>query len=94
MENIFTKLSNIAEGFRNHLFPPEELKYVIEQTSETRLEICKTCEHYSTEGLYKHCEKCGCSFPAKTKCLSCSCPVGKWQPLITKEEEDKLKKKI
>lgn len=89
-----TLLNQIKEGWMNHLFPPKEIKELIEQTSEERLTICKTCEHYKENGVYKHCGKCGCAFPAKTKCLSCNCPEGKWSAILEREIEDSLKKQI
>lgn len=89
--SIKTKLKQIYEGWGNHLFPSEEAKELIETISNKRLEICTTCPEYSEKGFYKHCKQCGCAFPAKTKCMSCQCPLNKWQPLITKDEENQLK---
>lgn len=84
------KLSEIAEGFRNHLFPPKELKGVINKVSEERLNICRDCPHYKNS----HCGKCGCSFPAKTKCLSCECPINKWGAMTTSEERIRIENMI
>lgn len=91
MNGILKTINEIGEGFKNHLFPKEEIKELIEQTSEERLNICKECEHYKENGFYKSCGKCGCSFPAKTKCLSCNCPINKWTALTTQEIELHLK---
>lgn len=84
----------IYEGWRNNLFPPEKLKEVIEQTSTSRMEICNNCEHVSTKHktIRKdvHCTNCGCTLAAKTKCLSCSCPLKKWVALITQDQEEEI----
>lgn len=85
------KFSEIYEGWRNHMFPPERLKEEIAKVSEERLTICETCEFNSK--FHKsvrpdvHCVVCGCTLVAKTKCLSCSCPKEKWQNVITEEQE-------
>ena len=88
--NIF----QIYEGWRNNLFPPEKLREVIEQTSASRMEICNNCEHVSTKHKTRrmdvHCTDCGCTLSAKTKCLSCSCPLKKWVALITQEQEEEI----
>lgn len=76
------KLSEVYEGWRNHLLPPEDLEEVISTVSKLRLEICSTCEWHSKNHDSKrpddHCTKCGCTLIAKTKCLSCACPLKKW----------------
>lgn len=38
-----------------------------------------------------HCTHCGCTLSAKTRCLSCSCPINLWKEVITKEEEENMK---
>lgn len=86
-----SKLSEIMEGWGNKVIPPSELKDVIEQASAERMEICNNCEHHSknhkdTMRLDAHCRKCGCTLSAKTRCLSCSCPIKKWTSIDVKEE--------
>ena len=99
------KLSEIYEGWRNKLLPPEELKEVIKATSEERINICLTCPHHSenkkkTDPKYKtirpdhHCTYCGCTLSAKTSCLSCRCPLNKWIEKVTQEQEEELKKDL
>lgn len=89
-------MNQIIEGWRNNLFPPEKLKEVIKLTSEERINICNDCEFHSKNHFSvrpdAHCTNCGCTLSAKTKCLSCECPTGKWKSIITSEEEEKLKK--
>ncbi len=88
-------LSQIYEGWKNNLFPPSELKEVIEKTSQDRLSICSECPHHSkfhkTARPDAHCTHCGCTLAAKTKCLSCSCPIKKWTPLLTVEQENEMR---
>jgi hypothetical protein len=92
------KLSEIYEGWRNKLLPPEDLKDMIKKTSEERINICLTCPHHSKNHKTKrpdaHCTNCGCTLSAKTACLSCSCPLNKWVAVATGEEEEQLKKQI
>ena len=55
-------LSEIYEGWRNNLLPPEKLKKVITQTSKQRLEICEKCGkkgRLRTQGWMKtRCNEC------------------------------------
>ena len=89
--------AQIYEGWRNNLIPPARLKETIKQVSEERMEVCKDCEYhsenrkkYKTYRMDVHCTHCGCTLSAKTKCLSCACPLEKWTALITKEQEDEI----
>ncbi len=41
-----------------------------------------------------HCTKCGCTLSAKTKCLSCACPLNKWAAIVSQEDEEQMKKTI
>lgn len=87
-------VSQIIEGWRNHIIPPEKLEEIINLVSEERLAVCNVCEeHSSNKKNYKslrpdaHCVNCGCTLLAKTKCLTCECPLKKWlaQPSIENE---------
>ena len=78
-------LGQIYEGWKNHLLPEERKKVFIEDISLERLAICNECEeHSSNKKDYKsmrpdaHCTNCGCTLSAKTKCLTCECPLKKW----------------
>jgi len=44
-------------------------------TTEERLEICKSCEHYKL-GI---CMKCGCILQVKARIPAAECPIGKWE---------------
>jgi len=80
-------LSQIYEGWKNHLLPEERNKAFIEYVSQSRMAICEACEEHSSKHstirLDIHCNNCGCTLSAKTKCLTCECPLKKWgaQPL-------------
>lgn len=90
--------SQIVEGWRNKLIPPAHLKELIDATSEQRINICLSCEHHSknhkTLRPDDHCTNCGCTLSAKTKCLSCSCPLKKWEAILSDEQEEQFKKMI
>ncbi|MFN9112424.1 MAG: hypothetical protein ACK5XN_20340 [Bacteroidota bacterium] len=85
-------IQQIIEGWSNHLLPRKELELVIEQTSQERMEICNNCEHISTKHKTLrpdvHCTNCGCTLSAKTKCLSCNCPLNKWKAVISQEQQN------
>ena len=85
-------IQQIIEGWGNHLMPRKELELVIEQTSQERMEICNNCEHISTKHKTLrpdvHCTNCGCTLSAKTKCLSCNCPLNKWKAVISQEQQN------
>ena len=87
---MITRLSQIKEGWRNKLFPPEKIKDLIEEVSLERMKICEECPFISTKHktirFDVHCTDCGCTLSAKTKCLNCACPKGKWEAI--KEEEN------
>lgn len=88
-------LSEIIEGWKNHLLPQEALKELISETSKKRIMICNECpkhsKNFSSLRPDEHCTVCGCSLLPKTKCLSCNCPENKWLPILSEEEENKIK---
>lgn len=94
------KLSEIYEGWSNHLIPLEELKDIIKEVSDTRLVICRACPYHSSRHNTirpdEHCTECGCTLIAKTKCLSCECPLEgdlkQWTKHIAKEQETEIYK--
>ena len=83
-------LGQIYEGWKNHLLPEERKKDFIEHVSAERLAICEACEElssnkkdYKSLRLDAHCTNCGCTLAAKTKCLTCECPLKKWMSAQT-----------
>lgn len=97
------KLSQIAEGWRNDIMPPKNLKKLINIISEQRLNICKDCEAYSVNGegcaipgtspccnnkvYINDIQGCGCPLKKKTKCLTCECPLKKWMAVTPTKNE-------
>lgn len=75
-------LGQIYEGWKNHLLPEERNKAFIEHVSSERIAICEACPEHSSKHktirLDVHCNNCGCTLSAKTKCLTCECPLSKW----------------
>ena len=87
----------IYEGWRNKLIPPKKLKKLISETAAERLAICRACEFNSKNRkrnvrFDEHCTECGCTLSAKTRCLSCECPlkIPKWDAVISFEQEQEI----
>lgn len=80
-----SKLKQIAEGWKNNLTPTQYLDPLVDRTAKERMAICKKCEFHSKHHLSVrpdvHCTNCGCTLSAKTKCLTCECPIKKWLPV-------------
>jgi len=51
-----------------------------DQTIESRLNTCKSCEFWNQKGFggSGRCMKCGCSTWAKLRMATEKCPIGKW----------------
>ena len=85
-------LGQIIEGWKNHLLPEERKKAFIKHVSNERLAICNECEHHSKNHksirIDAHCTNCGCTLSAKTKCLTCECPLKKWMAQEIPKEND------
>jgi hypothetical protein len=62
------------------------------------MEICHACPNHSknkkTVRPDEHCLACGCTLSAKTRCLSCECPIKKWMPLMTDDQYDEIREKL
>lgn len=87
-------IKQILEGWRNNTIPPKDLKELINNTAKERIKICLECQHHSkyhkTLRPDAHCTHCGCTLAAKTKCLSCACPIDKWMAIATDEQDDQI----
>jgi hypothetical protein len=99
--NKVTRLWNnyplILEGIRNYLFTTDS----IEQIALERYTICQACPKLDlvgtdclVPGTQPCCSECGCSLKFKTRSLSSSCPLGKWDSFMSAEEEDQLLAKL
>jgi hypothetical protein len=90
------KIKQIYEGWKNNLFPSSQLKEIIKEVSKERMSICDNCEFNSkfhkTIRPDVHCIDCGCTLSAKTKCLSCDCPLEnpKWKAVVTEQQEEEM----
>lgn len=88
----------IWEGFRNKIFKQDH----IEAIYEDRLDICKACEFVKEKGTEQCaipgtgpcCPECGCSWSIKLRTLSMPCPKGKWEAVMTAQEEELLNKML
>lgn len=88
------KLKQIVEGWKNNLTPTQFLDAQIIEVSTKRMSICEQCEEhssnkkeYSSMRIDAHCTNCGCTLSAKTKCLTCECPLKKWLATSTNTED-------
>jgi hypothetical protein len=75
------------------------MKDMIQQVSKERVTICNGCPFHSKNHKTPlrpdaHCTDCGCNLEAKSACLSCDCPQGKWLAVVDQDEEEQLKKDI
>ena len=75
-------LNKMYEGWKNHILPEDNQKAFIEHVYQKRMSVCESCEYHSKNHFSirpdAHCTNCGCTLSAKTKCLTCECPVKKW----------------
>ena len=90
---LWNNKAKILEGITNYLFTTD----TIEQIALERYTICQACpklDLVGTEclvpGSQPCCAECGCSLKFKTRSLSSSCPLGKWDSFMSPEEEDNL----
>lgn len=90
-------IEQIIEGWSNEWFPKKKRKSLIVAVSKERMVICNECPHNSkfhkTWRRDIHCTVCLCTLRAKTKCLSCECPLSPpmWGSVLTEEEEARFK---
>jgi len=74
--------------------------FVSAQKRSDRLNTCRSCEHFvvktkSCGPLVKEAftdsPLCGCHMPTKTRFKTSSCPLGKWEAVITEADIEKIK---
>tara|TARA_R110000751_G_scaffold265734_1_gene364810 strand:- start:28 stop:393 length:366 start_codon:yes stop_codon:yes gene_type:complete len=73
--NIVQKAKNLTKAAGK--YAGSGFKNVSEEQQKERMEICKGCEFYKSDGN-PTCGKCGCFLKAKVAWASESCPIGKW----------------
>lgn len=96
---IWKAKGQIIEGITNSIFKKDD----VEEVAFQRMVICRQCSLYGdsgcmVKGTQPCCNQdlggCGCSLEFKTRSLSSSCPLNKWDALLTQEEEDLMKQKL
>jgi hypothetical protein len=98
---IWKNKGAILEGITNSIFKKED----VEEIAQHRMQICNECDLLDVQGegcmvpgTQPCCNEnkggCGCSLSLKTRALSSDCPLGKWEAILTEEEEDKLNEKL
>ncbi len=74
--------------------------FVNAKTKAERLAVCQSCKHYVTTTkscgplvteAFTDSKLCGCYMPAKTKLKVASCPLDKWDALITSEDIENIR---
>lgn len=90
---IWKQKGQILEGIANSIFSRQDIEII----AEHRMAICDDCdkmdrkgEHCLVPGTKPCCGECGCSLNFKTRALSSSCPLGKWNAEVTEAEEAQI----
>lgn len=90
LKTIWKNKHKIVEGIKNSIIRDE----FVEKVAAMRYDVCEACpskgKKCAVKGTAPCCNECGCSLLFKTRSLSSDCPLGKWESLITVEEEDEL----
>ena len=94
---IWKNKGSIVEGITNAIFKKED----IEEVFDLRNNICNTCDQLDTDGSKcaipgtgPCCGSCGCSLKFKLRSLSATCPLNKWEALMSQAEEDLFRNSI
>lgn len=94
---LWNNKEKILEGIKNYLFTTD----TIEQIALERYTICQACPSLDLTGAeclapgsQPCCSECGCSLKFKTRSLSSSCPLDKWESFMSMEDEDDLLAKL
>ena len=100
MKNVIQIWKNggqILEGIKHKIFKKEHVEIVAKE----RLAICKKCSLFDTKGdkclvpgTQPCCGSCGCSMDLKIRSLSSECPEGKWDAILSHEENYLLNEQI
>lgn len=98
--NVWKNRKQILEGLKNSVFEKEDVEVIAEE----RLKICRSneCGFHDPNGTSdkvvvkgkESCGNCGCNLHLKTRCLSCACPINKWEALLSEEEYQSLYEKL
>lgn len=85
---IWKNKTQILEGLKNLVLKDQ----FVEEVAEERNKVCNDCtskgDKCEVKGTAPCCNECGCSLKLKTRSLSSSCPLGKWDAVLTEEEDN------
>ena len=94
---VWKNKGKILEGIKNKIFKQEH----IEEIATDRMKTCNSCDFIDMEGstcllsgTQPCCSVCGCCLSLKTRSLSASCDKGRWNAVVSEEEEDLINKSI
>lgn len=80
----------ILSGIKNYYIHNKD----VETIARYRYKICEGCDKFSNEDIScvienstPCCSICGCSIKIKVYSLSSSCPIHKWDNIISQEQE-------
>ena len=89
---IWKNREQIFEVIKNSIIRDE----TVEEISRLRYDICDECprkgKKCAVKGTAPCCNECGCSLTFKTRSLSSDCPLGKWEAILTVEQEEEIEK--
>lgn len=90
---IWKDKGKILEGIKNSVFKQEH----IEEIAMQRDAICQSCDRIDRTGdkcfmpgTQPCCGVCGCSLQFLQRSLSSKCEAGKWDAILTDEEDNDL----
>lgn len=79
INNSNKEFGNIIEGYRNYLFPVED----VESLSRERLMICHRCTKIGKNIFgVEVCTECGCWLVGKTRSKNEYCKLGYWKEVF------------
>lgn len=90
---IWKEKGKILEGIKNRVFKKAD----VENIAAERMKICETCPFIDPDGAscmvpltQPCCGICGCSLGLKTRALSAHCDAGRWDAVLTQEEQEAM----
>lgn len=95
--NIWKNKGKILEGIKNNIFKQGH----VEEIANSRWIICEGCSFLDKEGTKcvvpgtgPCCGSCGCSMSLKLRSLGSECPEGKWDAVLSHEENYLLQQQL
>jgi hypothetical protein len=94
---IWKNKNQILEGIKNNIFKSEDVEIIANE----RWVICEGCPLLDKKGSKclvpgtgPCCGSCGCSMGLKLRSLGSECPEGKWDAVLTHEENYLLQQNL